>query len=384
MQELLDHVKELEPKLKAWANEAEKLRQAPPEMVAELRKRGFFRFFVPESLGGTVTDLQSIFKVYEALGKIDGSIAWLIMITTTTNLVNAYLPIEHQKEVFGDSPDQNLSGVLAPTGHAVEEGEGYRVSGRWSFASGCHAASWMILSCTVFDGDKPRMTDRGTPDFRMMAMSADQVQILDTWDTLGLCGTGSHDIEVKDLYIPKERSMSWLTDRPCEPDLLFHFPVNNLLSAGISVIGLGIARGALDTFYDIAVTKVPAFSRAKLGDRQLTQYHLALAETKLESARRELYGTINEAWEIAERDEDLTFKLRARCRAAATNAALVSAEVVDMAFNMAGGSSIYKRNLLQRSFRDIHTMTAHVGVKPETFMLAGRAFMGLDKENPNF
>jgi len=384
VKELLDHVRELEPELRAWADEGEKLRQAPPEMVTALRERGFFRFFVPESLGGTVEDLPSIFEVYEALARIDGSIAWLLMIGTTSNLVNAYMPIEHQKAVFGDSPDQNLAAVMAPTGRAVEEDGGFRVSGRWSFGSGCHEASWITLSSTVYDGDKPRMTARGTPDFRMMAFMADQVEIIDTWDTLGLCGTGSHDIEVKDIFVPRGRTMSMLDDRPCEPDLLFHFPIYSLLAVGVSVIGLGIARSALDDFYEIAVDKRPAFSRAKLKDRQLTQFNIAEAEAKLDSVRRELYGAINDAWAVAERKDDLSFKQRARHRASATNATLVSAEVVDTVFNLAGGSSIYKRNRLQRNFRDIHTMTAHSIVKPETFVLAGRALMGIDKDNPLF
>ncbi len=369
----------LAPRAREWADEAERERRAPAALVAALREAGLFRLCAPASLGGSELDVPTVVRTIEALSVGDASAGWIVMIGATSGIVPAYLPEESAGEIYGEGPDQIIGGVFAPRGRAQAEAGGYRVSGRWQFASGCEHSAWLLGGCLVFDGERPRLLPLGLPDSRMMLFPASEVSILDTWDTSGLRGTGSHDIEVRDRFVPESRSVSLVTDAPREPGPLYRFPVFGLLAVGVCAVSLGIARSAIDELSALARRKTPAFSRGTLAEKPSTWTSVARAEALLGSSRAFLMETVDEVWSATVADE-LRPEQRAVLRLAATNVARSCARAVDLMYDAGGGTSLYRESLLQRCFRDVHAVTQHAAVAPATLELSGRVLLGQDTD----
>ncbi|HVO24778.1 MAG TPA: acyl-CoA dehydrogenase family protein, partial [Candidatus Margulisiibacteriota bacterium] len=206
------------------------------------------------------------------------------------------------------------------------------------------------------------------------------VEIIDTWTVAGLRGTGSHDIAVAERFVPEDRSVSLLTDRPRQPGPLYMFPVFGLLALGIAGVALGVARRAIDELLQLAAAKTPTGSRKRLAERAMIQVHVAEAEALLRSARAFLFDTIGDAWRAAQGSRTISVAQRSLLRLAATHAATSAAKVVDLMYNAGGGTSVYATSPLQRQFRDIHVVTQHMMVAPATYELTGRVFLGIDTD----
>jgi alkylation response protein AidB-like acyl-CoA dehydrogenase len=370
---LLEGVRSLVPDIREWADEAERARRPPEALIKALRDAGVFRLCVPSSLGGTEVDVPRLLRVIEILSRGDGAAGWTAMIAATSGIVAGYLEEGAAGDIYDAGPDVILGGVFAPQGKAVEVEDGYRASGRWSFASNCEHCAWLMGGCVVDRGGA------GRSEARMMLFPASEVSILDTWHASGLRGTGSHDIEVSERFVPSGRSVSLVADRPREPGPLYRFPVFGLLALGVSAVALGIARAAIDALVDLSSRKTPTFTRTRLADRPATQVDVSRAEAALRSARSLLNETVQDAWEAAS-ERDLTLHHRALLRLAATNAARRSAEAVDLVYEAGGGTSVYAKSPLQRCFRDVHTLTQHAAVGPATFELTGRVLLSVDTD----
>jgi alkylation response protein AidB-like acyl-CoA dehydrogenase len=323
----------------------------------------------PASLGGGEVPLAETLAAIEILASADAAAAWCAMIQSTSSVVGGYLPPDAAAEVFIAGRDTVLGGVYAPLGRAVAEEEGYRVSGRWPFASGSGHCTWLIGGCQVEDGPP-----------RLMLFPARDVVIHDTWHVSGLAGTGSNDIEVGDVFVPRARSVAIATEPPVKTGPLYRFPVFGLLALGIAAVALGIARAAIEDVLALAGAKTPTGSRRKLAERPIVQVQVAQAEAGLGAARAYVFDSVARCWRAAERGEDLTLDQRARLRLAATHATLAAAQVVDAMYSAGGGTSIYQSSPLQRRFRDVHAATQHVMVGVPTYEVAGRVLLGLETD----
>src|SRR2546430_11096814 len=224
--------------------------------------------------------------------------------------------------MYGSDPEVVGGGAFAPLGRATVVDGGYRVPGRWPFASGCEHCAWLMGGSVVLDGGPPGLLPSGLPATRLMLFPAAQVRIIDTWDVAGLRGTGSHDIAVEDRFVPAARSLSLITDRPRATGPLYAFPVFGLLALGIAGVALGIARRALDELVALAGGKTPAGSRRLLAERPVIQPEVARAEATLGAARAFLAETVGAAWERAQAAGAIEVRERARLRLAATPATL--------------------------------------------------------------
>jgi alkylation response protein AidB-like acyl-CoA dehydrogenase len=253
-------------------------------------------------------------------------------------------------------------------GKAVPTGDGYRVAGRWPFASGCEHSQWR-LGGTIVAGE---VLPSGAPDIRSVLFRADETRVIDTWDTAGLRGTGSHDIEAVDVVVPRARTFSLLTGQP--KHAAYTLPFFGILASGVAAVGLGIARAALDTFVAMAKSKTPPGSKRTLAHRELVQVDVARAEAKLRAARAFLFEAMAEAM------AEPTLASRARLRLAAAHAAEESAAVTAIAYQAGGGSAIYAKSPLQRQFRDAHVVTHHVMVNATATTLAGRVLLDLESD----
>jgi alkylation response protein AidB-like acyl-CoA dehydrogenase len=211
----------------------------------------------------------------------------------------------------------------------------------------------------------------------MMFMRAHEVELIDTWDAVGMRGTGSGDMAVKDVRVPQGRSVSFMTDRPRDTGPLYAFPPFGLLALGIAAVASGNARAALEDLKALAGAKKPGGSSRSLAERSTIQADFARAEAALEAARALAEARIAVAWGQASNGSALDAPARAGLRLAATHLTRTAADVVRCAYDMAGGSSVYSSHPLQRRFRDAHVATQHMMVAPPTYELAGRVLLGL-------
>jgi alkylation response protein AidB-like acyl-CoA dehydrogenase len=365
--------------LRGASERIEKARTLPPDVVELLVAGGFTRLCVPRSLGGPEAHPATLLGALEALATGDGSAAWCAMIASTSSVLAAYLEPEAARRVYG-ATDAISGGVFAPRGLARRVPGGFRATGRWAFGSGCQHAHWLMGGCFV-EGEAGReLVAGGVPDIRLLLFPREEAKILDTWDVVGLAGTGSHDLEVRDLFVPDGYDVSLVADRPREAGPLYAFPVFGLLALGVAAVGLGIARRACEELAALAVEKTPVLGRRRLAERSLTQARVAEADGSLGGARAYLRETIDEAFERASAGGPLPLTSRARLRLAATGAARAAARVATSMYELGGGSAIYRASALQRCLRDAHVVTQHAMVAESTLELAGRVLLGLDAD----
>ncbi len=316
-------------------------------------------------------------RAIEALSEGDASAGWCAAIASTSSLLAGWLEPDAARRIFA-APGAVAGGVFAPRGRAVRVPEGYRVSGRWSFASGCEHCSWLMGGCRVEGRDGPELAAGGRPDVRLMLFPASAAEIVDTWKVAGLEGTGSHDIAVRDLVVPEVHSVSLVTDRPREAGPLYAFPAFGLLALGIASVALGIARRATAELRELAGAKTPTLSQRRLAERPATQSRAAEAEALADSARAYLLATVRDVGQNAARAGELGVAERARVRLAATFAVKSCARAVDLVYELGGGSSIYLASPLQRCLRDAHVVTQHMMVADASLELVGRVLLGVD------
>jgi indole-3-acetate monooxygenase len=369
--EIFDAVRALAPTITARSDEIERERRVPQDLVDDLSAAGCFRILVPRSHGGADLGLTAQMEVCEELARADGSVGWTVMIGCTAPALFGFLPRPTFDAIYADGPDVILAGVLAPTGKATPVDDGFRVSGQWAFASGCHHSHWFLAHCVVDDGR--------IPPVRMMVLPPEDIEIKDTWSVSGLCGTGSHDFVADDVFVPVERSFV-IGGEPCLGGPLMRVPVPALPALNCASVALGIARGALDEITELATEKVPLFDKAPLAANPVFQNQLGDADAGLRAARSLLYADAASVWDTAADGGSFTPEHRARIRATATWATRTATSVVDMAYTAGGGSAIYARSPLQRRLRDIHTLTQQVGVKQDVLTKAGAILAGQETD----
>lgn len=336
--------------------------------VDALVAAGVFKLLVPRVYGGAEAELATTLAVIEELARVDGSVGWCAMIGITSGLISVYLDEAVAREVFGPA-DAIACGVFAPMGRAVAVTHGYEVSGRWTFASGCQHSRWRMGGTLVAGESLPS----GAPDVRSVLFRSDETTIHDTWDASGLRGTGSHDLEVAGVTVPRERTFSLLTDTPRHDG--YTIPVFGVLASGIAAVGLGIARAALASFVTLAAHKKQPGSKKPIAHRELVQLEVARGEARLGAARAFLFEALAEAVAAAPRDALTT---RARLRLAACHAASEAAAVAQTAYDLGGGTAVYRTSSLQRQFRDAHVVTHHLMVSSTAMSMAGRVLLGVE------
>lgn len=365
------------PLAQRLAERAERERALPAELVAALRDKGLFAMCLPRSLGGAEAEPAEMVQALERLARADAAASWCAMIASTSALLGAFLPRPTAERVYAGGR-AITGGVFAPRGRAQRTHDGYRVSGRWAFASGVGHCDWVLGGCVVDDGEGTRAD--GPPQTRLLLMPRERVEVIDTWTVSGLCATGSHDMAVTDELVPAELSAAPASDTPVEGGPLYAFPLFGLLALGIASVALGVARGALDDLVELAGAKTPAASARTLAQRPGVQAEVARSEARLRAARALVLEEAHEAFAAALAGGPIPVERRVGLRLAATHATRSSAEVVDAAYDAGGGTSIYASNPLQRRFRDVHVATQHMMVAPSSFELAGRILLGVPSD----
>jgi alkylation response protein AidB-like acyl-CoA dehydrogenase len=373
--DLIEIAKSFAPRIEAVREQSERERSMLPELARAMADAGLFRIWVPKALGGFEADIETNVRVVEEVAKADGAAGWNVMIAATGGMFAAYVAPEIGAEAYSD-PMAITAGAINPKGHAVAVDGGFRLSGRWPLASGCPNATWIGGGGFVFDGDAPR-TANGIPDLTLFLVPKDQATIIDTWYAVGLRGTGSHDFEVKDAFVPVGRTFSLLTGKPFYDGPLYRAAIISVFSPPVAAVALGIARAALDEFAALASGKMPMFTTTILRDKPTVQAQVGQAEALVRASRALLLEVIGSLWDTMCAGDPISDEQQVTTRTACAYAAKSCAEAVHMVYTMAGATSVYETSKLARCFRDAHVVTQHIAVQEQLFERTGRYFLGL-------
>ena len=348
------------------AEATERNRKLAPELARDLADAGMFKLFVPSEIGGLeLSPVEGNRLIYE-LARHDASSAWVSMIGSTAALGAAFIAPEISADMFA-APARITCGIFAPNGRAVQNGDTYRVSGRWAWASGSANADYIGLGCLEVDA-------AGAP--RLVMVPREEIIFHDTWHTIGLCGTSSGDVELDNVEIPVAHSYTISAQKPWSDSALYKMPYFGFLATGVAAVALGNAQAALHDIHELALQKTPAGHSRALAEKSSVQSALAEAEAQLRSADAFYWQVLENIWHAVTHGADITPAARADLRLISTFAVRTSLQVIRTAHDIAGGSSVYKDLPLQRRLRDAETMSQHMITNAATFELVGRVKLG--------
>ena len=377
---LVDVARSLEPLIREHAQALEESR-IPPPLVEALYHAGVFKAMLPREVGGLEADPVEWLQMIEELARINASVGWLAFIQSGVGLT--FLDPE-RFERFAERGGGRL--ILAMNlgrmaGKAVKVEGGYRISGRWPFASGSPFATWLGgLSVVCADDGSPIVDANGQPRRLLAIWPADQARVIDTWDGLGLRGTGSGDFEISELFVPHDQVNpeifgTAVYDRPL-------FRIKEMPEVGHGAHALGVASAALESFVDAVNTRpLPGSTRhMAMGHVQAHQIAFARADVPIRAARALLYETVRAAYADATANPELALELRVRLREANIFTVRAAREAVGLIFEMAGSSAVYRGRPIERAFRDINTAANHTNYVESAYTAIGSYFLTRDRE----
>src|SRR5712692_1519012 len=381
--ELLARAEALVPVLRERAGRTEELRRLPDETIDDLHRTGLFRILQPKRVGGSELPFRSIVELVSVIGRGDGSTAWVLANLAAHHWLLGMWPKEAQDEIWGESPDNLIGSALIFTrGRARKVPGGYRLSGRWPFSSGVDPAAWNLIGAILQD------EEAGTTEPRIFLLPASDYTIIDTWQVIGLAGTGSKDVAAEDVFVPDYRSVAVAQitgganpGSNVNPSVLYQLPAISLFAFCIAGVSLGIAQGAIEYFMQTMRTRTSYYTGRNLADFVTLQIHLADATAITDAARAVMLSDCEEATRIVSEGGVPSLEQRARYRRDGAYAATLCTRAVDVLFQATGGGAIYARNPLQRAFRDVHAANAHYVLNWDiNGAMYGRVTLGLSPD----
>jgi alkylation response protein AidB-like acyl-CoA dehydrogenase len=372
----LVRVREVAPAIAAAADAIERTRRIPEPLLTQLHDARLFRMLLPLSVGGDEIDPVTYVRTVEAAASDDGSVGWCLSIANSIALIAPYLDLEIARKIFGPARATCAWGPPNDfTAKAVSGG--YRVTGQWSFASGCRHSSWMgAHGCVVEPDGSLRLNRFGRPTILTWLFPVEQATLIDTWNTIGLRGTASDSYRIDALFVAEEfTSTREDPELRREPGRLYAFPQQTMYSVGIASVALGLARGMLDAFVELALQKTPR-GTVRLADSGVVQAEIAKCEARLGAARAYLLDTIGEIYETAGDVAPIDIPARGRVRLAGTHAISTAVSVADYTYKTAGVDAIFPGSPFERRFRDIHTVSQQIQSRDVHFETCGRILLG--------
>jgi indole-3-acetate monooxygenase len=373
------------PVLRTYHEEIETAQRLPPILVDQLRAAGFYRMVIPRALGGLQVDPLTYLRVVEILAEGAGSVGWNLANNSIAQLVTLGLPDDGVHEVYALGADTIIAGTAVQGGgQAVPVERGYRVSGRWTFGSGCQESAWMLGSFQILDGDQPRRrADGGSLYWRGVFPRAQAQVVPGSWDVAGLRGTGSFDWTVEDVFLPERRTMVH-AGVPLDnqwarwPGVTYALPAQAWVGPHHSAVITGIARAGIDALIGLAGEKTPRGRTGMLCENPQVQDAVGRADAILNAGRIYRGAMIAELWNTIAAGGETTLEQRARCRLAAVYAADSAREAMDLVYRHGGSTSFKRASRLAECWRDLHVVGQTVTIAPEWYPIGGRAFLGMD------
>ena len=340
------------------------LRRLPDESVAELKAAGLFRVLQPSRWGGAELHPNTFFDTQRAIARACASTGWVYGVVSVHAWQLALFPLQAQEEVWGEHPDALISSSYAPTGRVTPAPGGYRLSGRWSFSSGCDHCQWVFLGGFA-------QSEGAGPDMRTFLVPRSDFRIDDNWHTFALRGTGSKDIVLDDVFVPEHRTHKFTDGFRCQspgnehnPAPLYRIPFGQIFVRSVSTTSLGITEAALDFYRAVTGTKVGASDGSKAAEDPLAQMTCARAATAVDRNLLVLHRNFNELMDATETG-GVSVERRAAMRWDSSQAVEACVEAVDAMFTAAGGRALFTDSPMHRWFCDVHGARAHYANRPE-------------------
>ena len=367
----------LAPVIAEQAAEVERSGGLAPELLGTLASAGCLRMAVPAGFGGGDLTLAETLAVLQALACADGAVAWAVGQIALSQVMLGFLSAPARERIFGEHPDVLAAGAAAPKGRVTRAAGGWRISGQWPLVSGCRHACWIFLQCVMVEDRQVRIEPSGLPAMRMVVLPADALEIIDTWEAIGLRGTGSHDVRADHVWCADEYTAVLADGAPAHARIQ-RVPPAAQGGTYVAATLCGIAEGALADARAVAAGgKRPAFAPGRLADSPLFRATLGEAAVELRCARALLDAEVRRAEALAG-EGAVGPAQRTRLRAAAAKAAALASGVVDTAFRLAGSSALYERSPLQRRLRDTRAALAHFTVSPDLYTPHGALLAGAE------
>ncbi|WP_406349126.1 3-hydroxy-9,10-secoandrosta-1,3,5(10)-triene-9,17-dione monooxygenase oxygenase subunit [Streptomyces sp. NBC_00144] len=384
--EVLAAVRALAPTLRERAAETEALRRVPDTSIKELADTGFFRLLQPKAYGGFAAHPAVFYSAVREIARACGSTGWVASVVGVHPWHVGLYDQRAQEEVWGQDNRVRICSSYAPTGKVTPtaEGDGFRISGRWRFSSGCDHADWALLGGIINDAD-------GKPvDMRTFLVPRTDYRIDDVWDTVGLRGSGSNDIIIEDAYVPDHRALSFgpvtalqSPGQEHNPEPLYRLPYASVFTTTISTPVIGIAEGAYDSYVAATRERIRVSYGQQVAEDPFAQVRIARAASDIDASWLQLVRNISDLYECAERGEELPTALRTRTRRDQVLATERAVAAVDLLMENAGGSAMRTGdNAIQRAWRDAHNARGHAANDPErALVLFGRGALGLETQD---
>ncbi|MFK8047833.1 MAG: acyl-CoA dehydrogenase family protein [Halioglobus sp.] len=372
--EMLASIQALQPNLRNRAEQARDERRVPAQNIQELQDAGFFLALQPKAYGGHELDPQDFFRMQIAIAQSCMSTAWASGIIAVHAFQIALMDNQAQDEVWGKDIHTRVSSSYAPLGKVEIVEDGFLLSGRWGWSSGCDHCSWVLLGAIV-PGE----------GFRTFLLPKSDYTIVDTWHSMGLRGTGSNDIVVDKVFVPDYRTHKQMdgftgnnpgVDEKSAP--LYHLPWAQTFIRVVSTPAIGAAKEGLRLYSEAAVGKASGDPTKLSGDTS-TSERVASALNNIDIMETLLYRNFDEMMEAVNAGDEIPIADRAKYRYQASLVIEQSIAVIDSLFSSAGGSSVFTGSAIQQCFLDIHTARAHVANNPTSFARnLGSVNLGLD------
>jgi alkylation response protein AidB-like acyl-CoA dehydrogenase len=376
---VLEAARELAPLVRENADEIDATRELPKPVFHALADAGFYLMAVPRAVGGPEVDFPTYVQVIEELGKADASTAWTVSQGANWGTFSARMSREAAREIWIDTPRSVVSNTPAPTAKAVVVPGGFRVTGRQPFSTGCKHASWIAAHCQIIENGAVRQRN-GRPEARYCLVPKAQVELIDTWHTKGMRGTGTHSFEVNDVFVPEERTVFPSGAPLITPGPRYKIPLTLGFAAGDGMVALGLARSCINAFFEVAGTKAPRNLTGLLRDQSISQFSVGQAEAALRSGRAFLMAAVRDIWNEATSTESpiLSLDRRTNLRLAATHAIRLAAGIVESLYTACGATAVFDGHLIQRLFQDMHVITQHSQGRLAHYEIVGKHCLGLE------
>ena len=373
----LDTAHDLADRLSAHLDRIDSERQIPTEITNEMADKGLFRLLMPRSLGGAELEHPDFLKLVEIFAAVDASTAWCFNQNNVFAMNCTRMSKATAKKLYSDPRLVITNGPPTSASRATPTDGGYRLSGRWNFSSGVPHATWVAaLTPVARPGETPRpLSDRSTSLIFLVPKT--EVRLIDTWDVVGLRGTGSFSFEIDDLFVPEAHTFDPAAP-PNEDGPLYCVPPMLYFGAGFATVALSAARTALTAAVESSKTRSEMLSDQAFRDLSATQRMVGEAEAIWGAAKAYLRESEAALWASACRNRALEYEERIRLRLAATHGIRCAGQVVDLAYALGGASSIFASSPVQRRFRDVHTITQQIQGRLSHYDTAGQYFLGLE------
>jgi indole-3-acetate monooxygenase len=372
VEEVLVRLGELAPLFRQSAAEAERLARLPKAVVRSLQRYGLFRLWVPKKCAGFELDLPEALEVFAAAARLDGSVGWAVMIGSQGGLFASQVDAVTAHSLFA-RPESVIATAMVPEGRAVRADGGYRVTGCWHYATGAPYATTFLANCMVIE----RGGAKGQPNTRAVLLESSQVSIVPSWDASGLRGTGSDDFEVRDVFVPEQRTFALAEPIPREPGALYRLPFTAVMELSIVAVALGIAQHALDEFAAMTRHKKSFVEGAPLADDPGVQARYAEARATWGLIKAGVDALSQRVWRDA-----LAIRTASHLEASEVTAACALSVVklrgaVSELVALAGMNAIQPDSELARAWRDLQALAAHTAVSPRNLATIGATLLAV-------